>query len=148
MSDLTREAFAFVRIPEFLEMALADGRAKKKEQADFLASETFRLICEAITTKPECAGFDSEEVSYFADEVKARLGLDFATKEDIRMFVKVVGDPQAPTVEPDSFKQDPDSSFGGCTFRHFGLEVFMMFGQGTFVSISNGRDGNAKGTEG
>jgi hypothetical protein len=139
MASVTQEALALLRTPEFQEQLLEHMRAKDREKEEFAASDTFRRMCEALLSQPLRAGTDNEDVAYFEADVKARLGWDFATTEDIQMFFRVVGDPQAATVEPGSFKEDPTSRFSGCNFRHFGLEVFMMFGQGAFVSIGNGK---------
>lgn len=115
----------------------AELQAKRDARQAFAESETFKRMLEAFKGQSEHISIDSEEASYFPDKVKAAAGWEFATEADIDHFFCVVADEGAPTVEQDSFSEDDDGSFDNSQFRHFGLNVFRMSGQGTFIRIHN-----------
>lgn len=137
----TRSVKDLMADPEFraqLQKGFAEDMAARKRQREaFLASETFTRMVAALRDNPNPLRVDSEEIAYFADRVKAEVGWTFATEEDIRMFFNVVACPHAETVEAGSQSEDDDCMFDNCSFRHFGLSVWMMFGQGTAICISN-----------
>ena len=130
--------------PEFALKLGAHLRAEREKREAFLQSETFQKMLTTFLAHPGEVAFSNEEASYFPEAVKTRLGWDFATKEDLHDFVRAVGNPQAATVAPGSLRDDPKSSFGACSFEHFGLQVFMLFGQGTSVHISNRKEASAQ----
>lgn len=139
MNDkMFQKALEAMQNPDVIASLRAEMEAKAAARIAFRDSDTFRKMCATITSATVPTGFDSEEASYFEDKVRARLGWDFVSTEDIRQFIRIVADPDASTVLEGSFAEVPESKFGGITFQHFGLHVFMMFGQGTFVSVSNG----------
>lgn len=109
---------------------------QKKERETFLAGPVFPRMVSALRDSQEPRSADLEELSYFPER-KCLLGWDFADESEIKLFFDVVGDPLAPTVEPASLSRDADCPFQNCTFRHFGLNVWMMFGQGTALVVAN-----------
>lgn len=137
----TRSIKELLADPEFrknLAQGLEDEMAqRRREREEFAASQTFIRMAAVLRENPNPVRVDSEEVSYFADRVKAEVGWTFATKNDIRLFFDVVASPNAETVEPGSRTEDEDCMFDNCSFRHFGLHVWMMSGQGTAISIYN-----------
>lgn len=137
----TRSIKELLADPEFLEK-LAKGveeemAQRRREREEFAASETFTRMVAALRDNPEPLRVDSEEVAYFADRVKAQVGWTFATENDIRLFFDIVASPNADTVEPGSLTEDDDCMFDNCSFRHHGLHVWMMSGQGTVISVYN-----------
>lgn len=112
---------------------MLDKEAKRKE---FVASETFTRMLTALRDSPLPKSVDSDSLSYFPERTLAHAGWEFASAQDAIDFMDVVGDPDAKTIEGQA-TSDEDISFGNFQFRHHGLNVFMMFGQGTIVSIYN-----------
>lgn len=108
----------------------------KKERETFIAGPVFQRMVRALRDSPKPRSADLEELSYFPER-KSSLGWEFAEELEIKLFFDVVGDPLAPTVEPASMSQDADCPFQNCAFRHFGLNVWMMFGQGTALVVAN-----------
>lgn len=126
-----------VSSPEFGQQLKDHLRTLRENREAFLRSATFQKMQAALLANPAEVGFSNEEAAYFPEEVKTRLEWEFATKDDIDAFVRAVGNPLAATVAPGTLHEDPESSFGACTFEHFGMYVSMVFGQGTSVYICN-----------
>lgn len=138
MNDaMVKRALEVLRNPESMAQFEAELRAKRDARKAFAESETFARMLEAFKGQSEHISIDNEEAAYFPDKVRAAAGWEFATKEDIDHFFCVVADEGAPTVEQDSIGEDEDCSFDNSQFRHFGLSVFRMSGQGTFIRIYN-----------
>ncbi len=112
-------------------------RAKAREREAFAQGETFARMRAALLEAAMPMAVDEESLAYYPQQTKARVGWEFASEADVRLFIDIVADPQAPTVEPGSLSSDADCPFSNCSFRHLGLNVWMMFGQGTAVSIYN-----------
>jgi hypothetical protein len=123
--------------PDFTAKLTADILAKRAALTAFRESVTFRSMLSAFIGQPEACSIDSEEVAYFVDRVQKMAGWEFATKEDIDNFFRVVADPQADSAEKDSLSEDKECAFDNVDFRNHGLTVRMLFGQGTFICISN-----------
>jgi hypothetical protein len=137
----TRSIKELLADPEFLEQ-LAKGveeelTQRRREREQFVSSQTFQRMVAALRDNPQPLRVDSEEIAYFAERVKAAVGWEFATENDVRLFFDVVGSPNADTVEPGSLTEDEDCMFDNCSFWHYGLYVWMMSGQGTAISICN-----------
>jgi len=130
-----------LRSPDFAASLIAGLQAKitqrKEKREAFIRSDTFKRMCDILTSSKEPLELDSEETAYFLDEVTLRLGWEFATEDDVNAFFDAVADPAADTIVVDATTEDPAASFESLSFQHFGLQVFMLFGQGTFVQISN-----------
>lgn len=127
--------------PEQLKAAAAAAAeqylARLREREAFAQGETFARMLSALRDVSEPLAVDEESLAYYPQETKARVGWDFATEADVRLFIDIVADPQAATVEPGSMGSEDECSFPNCSFRHHGLNVWMMFGQGTAVSVYN-----------
>lgn len=123
--------------PDFQASVLAHILARREERAAFGRSDTFQRMAKALTSQRESVAVDSEEASYFPDRVRATAGWDFASAEDIKLFFAVMSDAHAETVTAGSLSEDDDNPFDNCSFQHFGLNVRVMSGQGTFIRISS-----------
>lgn len=133
-----KELLADPAFREQLAKGFAEDMANRRRQReDFLRSETFMRMVAALRDNPSPVRVDSEEIAYFPDRVKAAVGWTFASEADVRLFFDVVASPDADTVEAGSRTEDEDCMFDNCSFRHYGLQVWMMSGQGTVISISN-----------
>ena len=132
LQDLSPAQMAAVR-----DRVVASMIAARQVRADFLAGAVFERMLAAVRDCPLPRAVDDEALAYFPEKTKASLGWEFATKEDIRHFIDIVANPDADTVEPGSLTNDAECTFDNCTFRHYGVNVWMMFGQGTAVSIFN-----------
>lgn len=115
-----------------------EERAEKERRREaFLASDTFKQMVSALRDSPEPRSADQETAAYFPDQFKKELDWEFATEDDIRLFFNVVGEPMSEHVEPGSKSHDEDCPFANVQFRIYGLNVWMMFGQGTAIVVSN-----------
>lgn len=123
--------------PDFQANLLAHVLGRRQERAAFGRSEVFQRMVAALTSQVERVAVDSEEAAYFPDRVRATAGWAFASVENIKLFFAVMSDAHAETVTPGSRVEDDDNPFDNCSFRHFGLHVNVMSGQGTFIRISN-----------
>jgi len=127
--------------PEFLEQAARDYEKKLEQERhaknEFIQSATFQQMVAALRDNPAPVSVSCDDIAYQTDKVKAEAGWDFATREDMDMFVKVLAHSSADTVTPGSHSEDEDCMFDNTSFEHYGLNVFVMHGQGSFVRISN-----------
>lgn len=121
----------------FIEKLKLQYLALAAKEAEFIASDTFLQMRQALITNPKAVTLDSEEFSYFPERAKKAAGWEFATPEDIKLFWDIVADPQASTVEQGSVLWTTKNGFGNCTFQHYGLHVWLLTGQGTCLSVSN-----------
>lgn len=116
---------------------LAEQRLKEEvARKAFAHSETFDRMLDAMKSHGEKVQFDSEEVLYLAENVQKRLGWEFASAEDIDLFIAVVGEKESSSALACKEDDDPEDIFETETFEHFGLHVRKMYGQGTYISIS------------
>lgn len=133
-----REAMAKVLAdPDFMAQLTADILAKRAALTAFRDGDLFRRMLTTFIGQPEACSIDSEEAAYFIDRVQKTAGWEFVTKADIDMFFRVVADPHADSAEKDSLSEDKECAFDNVDFRNHGLTVRMLFGQGTFICISN-----------
>lgn len=121
----------------FIERYAQHLREEADAQHQFMVSDTFYQMCEALRSSPALRVADSEMLSFGGQDALQELGWGFATPDDVRRFFDGMGAVSAPTVEPGSYSEDSNGSFFCCSFRHFGLRVSMMFGQGTAITVSN-----------
>lgn len=136
-NEAYQRALEVLRSKDFQAEFAAELRAKRDAREAFAKSDTFNRMLEAFKGQCEHLVVDSEEVSYFPDKVRTTAGWEFATKEDIDQFFDVVSDSGADTVEAGSVTEDEDCPFDNSQFRHFGLTVYRMSGQGTIITIHN-----------
>ena len=134
---MMKVALAAMADPEFTNRLVADIQAKRDALTAFKEGETFRLMLATFIGQPESCSVDSEEASYFLERVQKTAGWEFATKEDVDNFFRVVADSRADSVEKGSHSEDDDCPFDNESFRNYGLSVRRMSGQGTFISIGN-----------
>lgn len=113
-------------------------RKERAARAAFEAGPTFAAMLGVIRDCPEPRWVDPEEFAYFPER-QAAVGWEAYTDEDVRQFIAVVADPDAPGAIANvrDNEADADSPFPTCHFQHYGLHVTMLFGQGTAVIISN-----------
>ena len=116
-----------------LAQSLIDKEAKRKA---FVASETFARMLSALRDSPLPKWIDSDTLAYFPEKTLASAEWGFASVQDALDFMDVVGDADAETLERKATSDDT-MTFGNFQFRHHGLNVFIMFGQGTIVSVYN-----------
>ena len=140
-NEMMQRALKLMADPEFIkrlgESYAAQVLEDKRRRAAFKDSETFQKMLNALTSSAEHRSVSNEEVSYFPDRVKARLGWEFASSEDMTQFFDLMEHPEADSVSQDDRHGDDDCHFDNTSFEHFGLHVSMMFGQGTSILISN-----------
>lgn len=115
---------------------LGSLREKQRARQAFIDSTTFALMLGTLRDSPGARSVSTEDLSYHLEETRTRLGWSFATEQDIKDFMDVVGDPDASSIDG-TVEVDPENPFLNASFRHYGLNVFFMTGQGTFVTISN-----------
>jgi hypothetical protein len=137
----TRSVKELLADPAFREQ-LAKGIAedianRQRQRADFLRSETFTHMVAALRDNPNPVRVASEDIARAPDRVKTETGWTFASEADLQLFFDVLASPHADTVEAGSRTEDKDCMFDNCSFRHYGLHVWMMSGQGTVTTISN-----------
>lgn len=127
--------------PEFLKQAAREYEEKlekdRRAKDEFIQSTTFQQMVAALRNNPTPVSVSCDDIAYRPDKVKAEAGWNFATQEDMDMFVKVLAHASADTVTPGSHSEDDDCMFDNTSFGHYGLHVFVMHGQGSFVRISN-----------
>ena len=109
---------------------------RKKAQQAFVEGPTFARMISTLRDTSDARSVSSEQISYKMEETRTSLGWSFATEEDINLFMNVLGNPQASTIEGE-VKSDETNQFYNASYRHYGLNVFFMTGQGTFVTVFN-----------
>ncbi len=138
MNDaMMKVALAAIANPDFMSSLAAEVQAKRDALTAFKEGETFRLMLAAFIGQPEACSVDNEEAAYFLERVQKTAGWEFATKEDVDNFFRVVADGSSDSVEKDSYSEDDDCPFDNESFRNHGLSVRVMSGQGTFICIGN-----------
>lgn len=77
-NEMMQRALKLMADPEFIkrlgESYAAQVLEDKRRRAAFKDSETFQKMLNALTSSAEHRSVSNEEVSYFPDRVKARLG--------------------------------------------------------------------------
>lgn len=124
-------------LPPHLRALAAKIQERQERKQAFLRSGTFLRMRNALATAPGPVSVDTEDVKYYFHKTCQHVGWGFACEEDVRQFFDIIGDSEAATVEPGSLAEDPASSFGRFTFRHYGLHVAVLIGQGSIITVSN-----------
>lgn len=120
-------------LPQLKEKLMAEAR----ERNEFLSGLTFARMIALLrdTQTPIC--IDGDDLAYFAEQTKPQLGWEWVTDVEIDLFMSAISDESAKTVEPGSLSSDTSKEFGNFSFRHFGLNIDVVFGQGTCITITN-----------
>lgn len=114
-----------------------EHQERKAARELFLKSDTFEKMVSAFRAKPEGFSITSEEISYFPDRVKKEAGWAFAADDDLQKFQDVLTDEFGDYVLKDTDSSDEDIDFDNKSYKTtFGISVFMMFGQGTFIQLT------------
>lgn len=127
-------AMAIINSPDFVDNVLTDLRKRHDQREAFKLSATFAAMCDSLRNFPGQVDVDSEECSYLRQAVNERLGWHQYTEDDVNNFFSVMSQPSDPTA---CVECDEDNPFDNESFVNYGLNVFRMTGQGTFIRISN-----------
>lgn len=125
-----------LRNPNFGDALVAEIKAKRAALAAFAESDTFRLMVAGLVQNPEPVSIDSEDAAYFPEKIIATAGWPAVSKDDIDRFFSVLSNPSSEAAQA-TLSEDEDCDFDNSSFTNYGLQVFRMSGQGTFIRISN-----------
>lgn len=125
-----------LRNPNFGDELVAEILAKRAALTAFAQSDTFRLMVASLAQNPGPVSIDSEDAAYFPDKVIATAGWPAVSKDDIDRFFSVVSSPSDDAAQA-TLSEDDDCDFDNSSFTNYGLQVFRMSGQGTFIRVSN-----------
>lgn len=113
----------------------AEIALKRASAAAFSQSLVFKRMCDAMRKNKRRISVHSEAASYFPAETMARVGWQFANKNDIDLFFAVMITRSNGYGGNDS--QFDDSYCDDRVFNNYGLRVEVLHGPWTSITISN-----------
>lgn len=120
---------------EFGEKFKAQQAQELAQRQNFVQSPAFSAMVNSLASNSQPAGFNSEEFAYFPEKVKARLGWETHSNEDIELFMDVMQ--HADGLPKENRHVDEECMFYNQNFEFHGLYVDIISGQGTIIGICN-----------
>lgn len=123
--------------PAFLDRLDAELRVRREQREAFKQSHTFQLMCDCLRNNREPISVDSEECLYQSEQVAARVGWGNISVEDVNHFFSIMSTDIDDVVCEHETEEDESIPFDNESFVNYGLHVFCMYGQGSFIRVSN-----------
>lgn len=136
-NTLYQRALEILNDPAHLARIAESIRSEYAEVTAFATSPQFTAMCNTLRNKNDYESVDTEECAYFRVDVNNRLGWHSFTDKEIDLFFRLLANNNGPEVEKLDNSTDEDNPFEHEYFVNYGLHVFRMSGQGTFIRISN-----------
>lgn len=125
--DLTPE-----QLREAAERVAAKMIAEHNRMKEFVESERFKKMLD-IFKDPNGTMLCEETFRYYPEQEKAVIGFTEFTDDEVRDFINAVADTEH---RDRDFGPDEECMFDTANFVAFGIEVYLMFGQGTATTLS------------
>lgn len=111
--------------------------AERAERNAFKASAVFtKMVLGLMAPGARIVHQDEGEPGYL-EKVRQLPGWYDVSLEDVRMFIRIVGDSSVHNDDTDKIVFDPAYKFPVCYFENYGLVATVAIGQGSSIAIMN-----------